>query len=461
MKLVQLEQIAEIIFPDLNIKHEKIIYIDPVNGDNTAATFAKSTNNFRTPYRTFNSANGACQDPYTTIIMLPGVYPDSMRVSNGVNVYAMPGVEITGGFTVSDDNAVVNIYGHGRFVGGSGVSPLSVTGNNTIVNFEFDEINVSKTYGIVHDADGELYVRGNSIFCGNPMRIQLGTKKVRIDIRDYIKAYNSEGCIFGKDTSAPYPAMVGEIIVNCPIIETTSNSAYRSTISFHEGLKGSNGDDYKIVINAKEIRQSTAAMVDPSWPYYSSCVLIGAGDNIHIYGNLIGNNCHCVSNFGGGATPHYGTVHFYGNMESNREVISAGQKVLNGNGWHNVVVNNGYLKTEGNGASGGLIETTSNWNSIHGGTPGSMYFKNCTLYNKATDSSIFQLNQPWGINNANLYNCELFTEGSLGFAGTSSQTSKTINYHNVRSNKDNDTMIANGYSGGTTFVFDTNLTIPK
>lgn len=462
MSLVGLEQIAEIIFPDLNIKREKVLYVDPINGDNLDASFAKDTNNFRTPYRDFNAAHGACDAPFDTIIMLPGVYSGTLTISKSINVYAMPGVQISGGFVISSPGLNINIYGHSKFISSSQTA-LSVSGaTGTIINFEFDSMSGTRTYGIFHSSDGELYVKGNSIFCGHPMRISLGNKKVHMDIRDYIRSYNAEGCQFGKDTSnGPFPQMIGEIIINCPIIETTSNSAYRTCLTFHTGLKGSNGDDYKIVINAKEIRQSTAPLADPSWPYISSCVWIGAGDNIHIYGNMVGNECHCIANMGGGAIPHYGTFRFYGNMESNREVISSGQRVLNGNGWHSLYIEDGYLKTKGNGTSAGLIETTNNWNSIHAGTPGSMYFKNCIMYNEKVDSNIFELNQPFGINNANLYNCILYSEGSTGFAATTVQSGKTINYVNTISNKDNDTTISTNLTAGPLFSVDPNIVIPK
>ena len=462
MTLVKQVQL-DIDFPDVNIRRENIRYVDPVNGNNLDATFGYATNNFRTPYAAYNSASAAANSG-DTVVLLPGTYSATMTLKDGVNVYVSPGAIITGGFRATSQ-VTCRIYGHAVFQGVSSVPALntipSASGSN--ITFEFDTISGTRQYGILHESgDGILRVNGNSIFCGNPLRIQNGTLDAIINIRDYMKSYDGQGIIFGKDLSAPYPSLIGTIIVNCPVIESTSNSAYRTCILFSTTLSdGPSSNDYKIIINTKEIRQNSSPIVESYPNIISSCIWIDGGDNIHIHGDLIGNACHCISSRSAGSNYHTGTFYFYGNMESNIEVISSNAKVLNGNGWHSISVNNGMIKTLGNGATGGLVETANYYIGVHGGTPGNMYFNNCTLYNAATDSDIFVLNQPSNICSVNVNNCLMYTEGSGGNAATSVQADKKVNYNNVLSNKGNDTMISSNLTTGSSLVVDNGLVIPK
>ena len=443
----------------MKIEREKLIYLDLVNGNDTTAATNYSDNNFVYPYQTYASAaSGATSGQ--TIVMLPGTYTGIMELKDGVTIYCEPGVNITNGGFTSSTAVTSEILGYAKFSGTSSYPALNVfggTGVNSNITFEFDTITGTRLYGIYHDSDGTLTVRGNSIFCEKIARIQSNTKNINININNFMRAYGNEGIIIGKYfQSAPYPIMTGEIIITCPLIESTSATTYRCLLLFEKALQHSPPKSYRVVINSKILRMSTSP-VEAAWPVSSAAVIIVGGDNIHVYGDIIGNTAHCVVNLGGGATPHYGSYYFNGNMESDIPVISMGCRVANGNGWHNVSVNGGYLKTKGT-AGYGLIETTNTWNNIHGGNPGTLYLKNCILHNLTTDSTVLVLNGPY--ESSFLSDCLIYSPGTTGFAANSIYGTKKVNYTNTTSNKINNTTISSNLTSPS-FIYEVNLDIPK
>jgi hypothetical protein len=442
------------------IKRQTVRYVDPVSGNDTTAQANYTDNNFIYPYLNYSTAlSDAVSGDW--IIMLPGTYTGAMFLKNGVTIYCEPGVNITNGGFICDSAMTSGVLGYAKFTGTSSYTAFDVYANSgsytADLTFEFDSITGTRTYGINHNCNGTLTVRGNSIFCGRPFRISSNTKNVNINIKNFIKGYDTFVLMFGiYFGGAPYPKMIGEIIVTCPLIESTTASNYRTLINFGEALRWSDPGAYRIIIDTKVIKSSQNSISEP-YPYYSGVVFIGGGDNCHVYGDILGNTIHCVSNPSLSATYHTGTIYFYGNMESNIPVISCGTKSANGNGWHNLSINDGYLKTKGT-AGLGLVETTNNWNSIHGGTPGVLYFKDCILYNETVDSNVLQLNQPFS--KAFLYNCMVYSRGATGFAATSVQASKTVNYVNTISNKPNGATITSELTSSS-FMYESALDIPK
>jgi len=459
MPLISDKQISLPNISSTKIKRQFIRYVDPVGGNDTTAQSNYSDNNFIYPYLNYSTALSAAIAG-EWIVMLPGTYTGSMNLKDGVNIYCEPGVNITNGGFTSSTAVSCQILGFAAFSGSSSVAAINITGGTSVtsdITFEFDKITGTRSFGIFHDNNGTLTVRGNSIFCSVPLRIQSNTKNVNVTIRNFIKGYGTEVITIGKAFSAPFNLMSGEIVINCPVIESTSSASFRTVINFNEALKHSSAGAYKIIIKADVIKMSTATLGSETYPYTSGTIWLWGGDNAHIYGDIIGNKAHCVSNNGGGASYHTGTFYFYGNMQSEIPVISCGTKSANGNGWLNISVTDSYLKTVGSGGLG-LIETTNNWNSIIGGTPGTIYLRNCTLYNETVDSNILQLNQPFST--AFLYNCIMYSRGATGFAASSQQASKAVNYINTVSNKANNTTIISNLSTPS-FVYDTNLDIPK
>ena len=443
-----------------NIKREKIIYVDPVNGNDTTAASNYSTSNFVYPYQTYaNALLGATSGQ--TIVMLPGTYTGAMFLKDGVTIYCEPGVNITNGGFICDSAMTSGVLGYAKFSGTSSYTAFDVYTNSAAyisdLTFEFDTITGTRQYGVNHQSDGTLTVRGNSIFCDRPIRLASNTKNVNINIKNFIKGYGQFVLMFGfYFGGAPYPKMVGEIIVTCPLIESTTAANFRSCVNFGEALRRSDPGAYKIIINAKIIRSSPNSISEP-YPYYSGTVFIGGGDNCHVYGNIIGKTIYCVSNPSLSGIPHTGTIYFYGDMESDIPVISCGTKSANGNGWHNLSVNGGYLKTKGT-AGLGVIETTNNWNNIMGGVPGVLHLNNCILHNETVDSNILEFNQEYSY--AFLHNCILYSPGTTGWAASSVKVSKTVNYINTRSNKNNKSMIVSNLSSPS-FTYDPNMDIPK
>jgi hypothetical protein len=461
MTLIAQEQI-DITFPDVNIKREKVLYVDPQNGDNLNAINARNSNNFRVPFRDYQTARNYCDWPFTTVVLLPGIYQGVLELVDGVDVYACPGVYIQGGFTVYNPNVTCRVWGHAQFTdsGNAGLS-IETEANGSDITFEFDKMYGNRSIGIRHRGDSKLTVIGNSMFCGNPIRIFGGNKEVYIEMKHFIKSYSNEGSIFGKSISLD---LIGNVTIKSPVIESTSTSAYRTCLYFAKELTTRPGNDYQIKIISDRIKQNTSPVIESYSNIISSCVWIDGGDNIHIYGDLEGNTCNCVSNRGGGSSPHYGTFYFYGNMSSDIEIISTGAKVANGNGWHSIVLNGKRLTTAGtrSDASACALIRTDSYNSVHGGNAGDIVINESSMYNKAIDSNMFILNQASpNLNSLHVNNSKIYTEGASGFAATSSRPSKEISYNNVISNKPNDAMIVDKLTIPQTFNVDSGIITGK
>jgi hypothetical protein len=444
-------------------RRENIRYVDPVNGDNTSAAANYANDNFNYPYQSFFQAvSEAVAGDW--IVLRPGTHTGSHTMKDGVNVFCEEGAIIDSFFQVNS-SVTAQILGHAQFTSAG----LLMTGNadGSDIHFEFDRIDTTNSYAIKFDTggDGKLTVRGNYVSASATIGIYNGAKDVDIDIKE-IHGFGNTVIQIGNIGTFPAAVMTGNIVINAgKIISTSTNQGGRTCIYLAEGLRASNPNDFKVIIKADQIIGSDAAANNRS---VASCVWIDGGDNVHIYGDLIGKKAHAIASRGASASYHTGTFNFYnGNMSSDKAVVSSGQKGANGNGWHNLNFENCYLRTTGIGPNyeGGVIETTNNWNSIHGGTPGELFFNNCTFYNESSGDTIFRLDQPFspdnGIN-ANVNNSMLYVSGGTGFAAETVQTNRIINYFNTISNVDNDTNIINGLSGITnSFTFNNTINVPN
>jgi hypothetical protein len=436
-----------------SVNYANVIYVDPTNGDN--ATGAK--NSLDKPFLTYAAAFAA-SIAGDVIYMRKGTYPDvEYQLKDLVDVYCEPGVILLGGFSNYSATITTKIFGYANF--GSGAYPALRVDGDADIYFEFDRIDGVRAFGIQEESNGtvSLKAKGNVIKCGTPVRVRTGNKNATINISQLISSYNQYAIRLGSSGSSP---LVGTISVTCPIIEVTGSGFGRAGVYLDVPL--SLGSNHKIFINANVIRMTNLTMTETRPNIVSSAVWHYGGYNVEINANLEGNACLGVNANLGGATPIYGTLVVKGDVSSNIECLSSNGKYTNGNGWGNVVFKNGFIKTAGQGASGAVIETGNGWSYYNGGVNGDLQFINCTLYNAATNGKIVQHDIPNAATNKNMYfyNCIAYTEGASGFFASSVQASKVIGFHNVRSNKANDTMIAEGFTP-TGFILDTTLTIPK
>lgn len=438
-----------------SVNYANVIYVDPTNGND--ATGAR--NLLDKPFLTYSAAKTAAVSG-DVIYMRKGTYPDVVyELKNLVDVYCEPGVILLGGFSDLYNAVTVKVLGYANF--GSGSYPaLRVDGDGCDINFEFDRIDGVRTYGIQEESNGTVTLKskGNYIKCGTPIRVRNGNKTAVIEISQMISSYNMFAVRLGSSGSVP---MIGTISISCPIMEVTGSAFGRAGVIFDIPLSIAGGN-HKIFINANVIRMTNPIMTETRPSIVSSAVWHYGGYNIEVNANLEGNACLGVNANLGGATPIFGTMVIKGDVSSNIECVSSNGKFTNGNGWGNVVFKNGFIKTLGQGASGAVIETGNGWSYYNGGVNGDLQFINCTLYNATANGKIVQHDIPNAATNKNMYfyNCVAYTEGASGFFASSVQASKVIGFHNVRSNKANDTMIADGFTP-TGFLLDTTLIIPK
>jgi len=450
--------VTRITIPSLVVNYANVIFVDGTNGNNITGT----KNIFTKPFLTVSSAITTATTG-DLVYIRRGDYPmNDQTLKDGVNIYCEPGVRLSGGFTDAGNTVVCSIYGYAKFWNTASNS-LSVSGNGSNIYFQFDTIDTLADFGIIAGGDNTVNVNilaeGNSIKCGTPFRMKNGNKTIQLNIKNFISGRYANTIFLGPFSTLPF---IGSVLINCPVIENTSDLATRCCIWMTQWLSNEKipGQNYTITVNSDVIRQTNPVMVDTAPNIISSCIFWDGGD-ITVNGNLEGNSCLAVCNRGGGATPLTGSVVVNGNASSNIEVVSSNVKTANGNGWGNIIFKNGLLKTLGLGYSNSIIESGNIWNFIHMGVPGNIQVVNCTLYNQNTNGNIISHNIPNVTTDKNvyLYNCIASSQGASGFFATSVQPVKQIGFQNVRANKNLDTMITDPFTPGG-FIFDTNFIIP-
>jgi hypothetical protein len=276
--------------------------------------------------------------------------------------------------------------------------------------------------------------------------------------------------------TANYPNnfMKGIIDIECPYLENNSAIGLRAAIYFGANLNNKPGyvsGDFKIIIRIGTIFMSSDAVSDAT---ISGGVWLDGGDNIYVYADIVAKKCMAVCNRGGGGTFFgNGNVVFTGVLSSEKEVVSAGAKYANGNGWNNLIFKNCTLKSKGIGVSNSIVETgvLGGWNGAIGGTMGKMYFENCKFINEysVNDKPVYaivdKINSPGtDIRHMFLYNSMILLANNNEFsysidATKTNSPNKEVGLHNVRSNKDiEDVTITNVFSENISFVVDENLT---
>lgn len=453
------------------VNESKAVYVDLQYGDNATA----EKYNLVRPYATLAAAY-AVAVAGDIIVLNAGTYvigPFSITQTD-VHFYSKPGVIFqNSGFTVATS---VNwrFYGYAIFTG-SGRIPLNIdgTGGTYDIYFEFDKIDGAMNQAIfIKDPAAvklNVLVNGNSIrstSTGNTHLIRVDNSNninATINIADVISGTQRYIVRFG-GFSASVP-MVGSIVLNCPVIENTGNNNERACIYLDGVLSTQDNSGYKIVVNSSIIRQTNATMAEIGVDVISSCVWIDGGNNIYIKGDLEGNACLAVCNRGAGATPHYGTIVFDGNMSSNIECISSCVKAGNGNGWHSIVAKNGVIKSKGLGSSIAVVDRPDAWNLIHAGNAGQMYFINCRIINDNDNVSASAV----GVNMSPdvaldpepeklfLYDTHIYAKAAT-VCITSSNVSEPVGMINSRSNIALDAMIVDSYTG---FTLTASLQLPK
>jgi hypothetical protein len=367
-----------------------VVYVDLQHGNDATA----QKYNIVRPYLTFAAAYAAAVSGDTVVLNAGNYFIGQVSLSNpDVNIYCKPGVTFTNsGFTIGVSSSL-RFYGYAVFNVSNGTSiPLNIssTGETHDIFFQFDKIigNANQAIYIKDSTSPSLkvLVEGNEITSTSTGNTHL----VRVDNSNNINAViNINNIISGAQRfivrlggfSATTP-MIGNIILNCPIIENNGTQTTRACVYLDGVLSTLANDGYKIIVNSSIIRQTNPTMTETGDDIISSCVWIDGGNNVYINGKLEGNSCLAVCNRGLGATPHYGTIIFQGDMSSDIECISSCVKQGNGNGWHSIVVKDSAIVSEGKSGKFTVIDRPVVWNVSHGGINGKLQFINTRIYNK-------------------------------------------------------------------------------
>jgi hypothetical protein len=265
----------------------------------------------------------------------------------------------------------------------------------------------------------------------------------------------------------------GQMVINTPILESTSANTSRSVILSNMNPPDSwdsnvsNPDAFRLIVNAGVIRHTTTSFTEQGLNNLVSVIWFDGGDNYIINADIDGGVGPCIINRSGGGAGnwHTGSLTITGNIYSDREIVQQYVKFANGNGWNNIIFKDCYIWSKGLGASGALFHRSSSYSNAIGGYPGNIQLVNCVLYNQNVNGSANavilkdDLPEKWGkINNMQAFNCIGFVENA-GFFASSTEVYKPMQLHSVRSNRPLGGGVQNSLASG--FISDPNLTIPK
>ena len=457
-----------------NVEYEAIVneayvvYVDLQHGNDATA----QKYNLVRPYLTFAAAYTAAVSGDTVVLNAGNYLTGQVSLTKtDVNIYCKPGVTFTSsGFTIGT-SLNLRFYGYAIFnvLNGTAI-PLNISSTAAThdIFFQFDKIMGNPNQAIyIKDLSSpslKVLVEGNEITSTSTGNTHL----IRIDNSNNIDAViNVSKIISGSQRyivrfggfSATTP-MVGNIIVNCPIIENNGSLTTRACVYLDGVLSTQANDGYKIIVNSSILRQTNPTMTETGDNIISSCVWIDGGNNVYINGALEGNACLAVCNRGAGSTPHYGTIIFQGDMSSNIECISSCVKLSNGNGWHSLVVKDSALVTQGLGESNTVVDRPAVWNIVHGGDNGKLQFVNTRLYNKnALDLTgtcvISSGNKP---NRTFLYDTLMVIDNSTIASIDSSNATELVGMVNTRANSPLPGNVSDPYVG---FTLTAALEIPE
>lgn len=441
------------------VNESKAIYIDATYGNDTTGT----KYDLSKPFLTWAGAIAVAVTGDWIIFNAGSYNGGTMTPVNNVNVFCKPGVTISGGFAIAS-SITWKFLGDAIF---TSTDPLRVvsTGQTYDIQFDFDKIEGVISFGIIL-ADNtspllKLLVNCNSIIANQPLRLNGGAcYDVVVNCKSRLSSFGSQAIVTGNSSLVP---MTGSIVINCPIIETTSTASNRTVIALGNSTRN-------LTINSSLIRSTSTTFTD-SGISNLGCLVFATGDNCIINGNLDGGVIPCIINNTAGGTPVYGNTTFIGNMYSEREIVQHYQKAANGNGWQNIIIKNGYISSKGIGSSNAMFHRANAWNSVMNGIPGNIQLIDCVVHNKNFNASATAAimkddvnltgTTGWVIkqNNFQMFNCFAFINGAIGYLISTIQTSKQTSLHNVRSNVDKMAVVADTFSP-TGLIIDTNLIIP-
>ncbi len=445
-----------------------VVYVDLQHGNDATA----QKYNLVRPYLTFAAAYAAAVAGDTVVLNAGNYIIGQISLTKtDVNIYCKPGVTFTSsGFTIGT-SLNLRFYGYAVFNVLNGTSiPLNISSTSATHNifFQFDKIMGNANQAIyikdISSPSLKVLVEGNEITSTSTGNTHL----VRVDNSNNIDAMiNINNIISGAQRyivrfggfSATTP-MIGTIVLNCPIIENNGSQTTRACVYLDGVLSTQANDGYKIIVNSSIIRQTNPTMTETGDDIISSCVWIDGGNNVYINGKLEGNSCLAVCNRGLGATPHYGTIIFQGDMSSDIECISSCVKLGNGNGWHSIVVKDAALVTQGLGASNTVVDRPAVWNITHGGDNGKLQFVNTRLYNKNT----LDLNGTCVISSGNkanrtfLYDTLMVIDNNTIASIDSSNVTESVGMVNTRANSPLAANVSDIYGG---FILTAALEIPE
>ena len=449
------------------VNESKAIYIDASYGNDTTGKKYDLT----MPFLTWAGAIAVAVSG-DWIVFNAGSYAGGyMSPVDNVNVFCKHGVKISGGFTINN-SITWKFLGNAIFTS-SNALVIGGSGQTYDIQFDFDKIEGIISWGIyagdTSSPSFKLLVNCNSITASSPIRLNGGSVyDVVINCRYKLSSYGSWAILLGNPTTVVGTSVgSGSVVINCPVIENTGTTSNRTVISLLPYYI--NG---KIVINSSIIRATSTTFTDSGSNNLGCVVWFDAGDNILINGDLEGGVLPCIINRSAGGIPHYGNITFNGNMYSDREIVQHYQKYSNGNGWHNIIIKNGYIRSKGIGLSNAMFHRANLWNNVMNGVPGDIQLINCIVhnqnYNTSLDAAIVRDDvfltslTGWTIkkNNFQAYNSFFYIEGTIGYLSTTIQSNKEASFHNVRSNVDKNSVVTDTFSP-TGLIVDANLIIPK
>ena len=443
------------------INESKAIYVDATYGNNATGT----KYDLSKPYLTWAAAQAVAVAGDWLVFNAGNYSIGTVSPVSNVNIYCKPGVIIDGGFSISS-SLTWRFLGFALFLTTTDVLRVVGSGQTYDIQFEFDRIEGLLNFGIITgDLTSplcKLLINCNSIIASQPLRFGGGAfHDIVVNCKNKLSTFGPQAITTGNSTTVP---MSGFIVINCPIIETTSAASNRTVIALGNSSRN-------ITINSSLIRSTSTTFTD-SGVSNLACLAFATGDNCIINGNLDGGVIPCIINNTSGATPVYGNTTFIGNMYSDREIVQQYQKAQNGNGWQNIIIKNGYISSKGIGASDSMFNRANVWNSVHNGIPGSIQLIDCTVYNlnfnNSATASIMKDDvnltgtTGWVIkrNNFQMYNCLAYIQGTVGFLISTIQSNKETMLHNVRSNVDKMATVTDLLTP-TGLIVDVNLIIPK
>ena len=409
----------------------KKIYVDVNRGNNSTALVDRSDK----PYSDIATAILGLTTSYSTftqtepglIYIRKGSYTDIAPLINNINYYCEENVVFTqNGFTDLSISVTSNVYGRASFIGtDSSLTPLTIN-NASVVNFEFDRIDTKQNALKVKGAS-TVIAKGNYIKTlsesGYTISVE-GATNLSVFVRDGILgAYET---IFAKS------GFSGNLYVESPYIRVN-------------GDLGSSGVQSGLV-NALNVNTTTTGTIKIKADLENISTTFGGGNAAANIGSgtiVINGKLN-----GGVANGLYLTNGNTGDVTINGDITSQIESIVGLSDTITLKVNNSVIKSQGLGTYP---------NSIYINSLGSFYISNSTIYNTLTNSTLINIanvNSVLGI-----YNSLAYSPGTSGYFAYST-TLCDVGFHNVRSNKDNNTNIEDLFDPSG-FIYDTNLFIPN